>query len=445
MAILWWRIIGIFSIEEISKHKCDDDHHVQLPVVDNQDVPQFIFDCDPAGMIATGLDVDDDLTLINAITLHKQGSIRILGITITGGNAPVDFTYFNALELVRRRAGLQENAFRIYKGGLPLSSTTTTLASTSPSKSNMSTTHQASDASKFIVDTIMNAPEKSITVLSLGPLTNIAAAYTMEPNIAQRVKRIVSMGGTLSATLPHDLNIRTDPIAASIVWNDMDCPKVILPVETCVQAVFGPRQLEQVEDSCFGHEDDFDANARPLKSAIICSYWTRLTVQRHIMPWLVNRRYIGTSGQQVSANIAEGFILWDLVALWAAIRPDLFTNWTYWDVKLLTYEKTNFYTRQRYGVHFEIEPSPITNERYTHDQQGNRQGIMVPMTLKSEQEFLDLVLNHLFLFDESTVVVSEPLLSVRQSLGTLPQYLFTTVTLVMSTVLCFVCIRLGIR
>jgi purine nucleosidase len=76
----------------------------------------------------------------------------------------------------------------------------------------------------FIIDTIMKNPGQ-ITLVPIGPLTNIAAALILEPRIAENVKEIVLMGGVTrlgdnGAELPPmEHNIKCDPEAASVVFS----------------------------------------------------------------------------------------------------------------------------------------------------------------------------------------------------------------------------------
>ncbi|MBA3450481.1 MAG: nucleoside hydrolase [Chloroflexia bacterium] len=77
-------------------------------------------------------------------------------------------------------------------------------------------------APQLIIDTIMANPGE-ITLVPLGPLTNIALAVATEPRIAENVKEVVLMGG--AATVPGnaspaaEANIRNDPEAAHIVFH----------------------------------------------------------------------------------------------------------------------------------------------------------------------------------------------------------------------------------
>ncbi|WP_162463051.1 nucleoside hydrolase [Paenibacillus psychroresistens] len=82
----------------------------------------------------------------------------------------------------------------------------------------------AGHAVEFIIRTIMENPGE-ITLIGIGPLTNIAAAIIMEPRLISHVKEIVLMGGVIrlgsnGADLqPIEYNIQCDPEAASVVFS----------------------------------------------------------------------------------------------------------------------------------------------------------------------------------------------------------------------------------
>ncbi len=75
----------------------------------------------------------------------------------------------------------------------------------------------------LMVETVL-ANRGEITLVPIGPLTNVAAALTLEPALAEHLKEIVLMGGVVRAGdslgLPWvEHNIRCDPEAAQIVFN----------------------------------------------------------------------------------------------------------------------------------------------------------------------------------------------------------------------------------
>ncbi|QLB15752.1 ribonucleoside hydrolase [Mannheimia granulomatis] len=77
-------------------------------------------------------------------------------------------------------------------------------------------------AANLIIDLVMSHPEKSITLVPTGGLTNIALAARLEPRIIERVKEVVLMGGgyhTGNWSAVAEFNIKIDPEAAHIVFN----------------------------------------------------------------------------------------------------------------------------------------------------------------------------------------------------------------------------------
>jgi inosine-uridine nucleoside N-ribohydrolase len=83
---------------------------------------------------------------------------------------------------------------------------------------------EARSAVDFLVSTVMLNPGQ-VTILAIGPLTNIAIAMRMEPNFARNAKQLVIMGGAI-ASLPDgggnhtpnaEFNFYVDPEAARIV------------------------------------------------------------------------------------------------------------------------------------------------------------------------------------------------------------------------------------
>jgi purine nucleosidase len=71
-------------------------------------------------------------------------------------------------------------------------------------------------AADLIAETLLGSPEK-ITLVPVGPLTNIALALKLEPRIKDKIERIVLMGGAFERQV-SEYNIRRDRVAAQIVF-----------------------------------------------------------------------------------------------------------------------------------------------------------------------------------------------------------------------------------
>jgi len=104
------------------------------------------------------------------------------------------------------------------------------------------------DASRFIIDTVMTAPGE-ITLVPLGPLTNIAIALITEPALARNLAGIVLMGGAAfvsgNASPAAEANILNDPEAADIVFG-ADCPLVMCGLDVTEQIVLPRTALDSL-------------------------------------------------------------------------------------------------------------------------------------------------------------------------------------------------------
>ncbi len=83
-----------------------------------------------------------------------------------------------------------------------------------------------------LIDTLRRAAPRSITLCALGPLTNIATALVMAPEIAAGVAELVIMGGGShgNITPAAEFNIHADPQAAAIVF-DSFLPITLVPLD----------------------------------------------------------------------------------------------------------------------------------------------------------------------------------------------------------------------
>lgn len=96
----------------------------------------------------------------------------------------------------------------------------------------------------FIVDTIMANPG-AITLVPVGPLTDIALAMQKEPKIIHLVKEIVLMGGSFvggNVTSEAEFNIYADPEAAQAVLSS-GAPLVMFPLDCTTKVTLSPEAL----------------------------------------------------------------------------------------------------------------------------------------------------------------------------------------------------------
>jgi purine nucleosidase len=113
--------------------------------------------------------------------------------------------------------------------------------------------YESTHAVDFIIETIMKNPGK-ITLVPIGPLTNIAAAIIREPKIVKNVKEIVLMGGVTrladnAVELPQiEHNIKCDPEAASLVFS-CDAPIVMVGLDVTKKVTITREDNERLATS----------------------------------------------------------------------------------------------------------------------------------------------------------------------------------------------------
>ena len=190
---------------------------------------KIIIDTDPGQ--------DDAVAIL--LALASPDEIAVLGITTVAGNVPLALTEKNA-RIICELAGRPDIA--VFAGcDSPLVQPLVT-AEHVHGKTGLdgialpdpTMPLQAAHAVDFIIDTLRAEPSGSVTLCPLGPLTNIATAFTRAPDIMPRVKEIVLMGGAYfevgNITPAAEFNIYVDPEAAEIVFQS-GVPLVVLPLD----------------------------------------------------------------------------------------------------------------------------------------------------------------------------------------------------------------------
>ena len=184
---------------------------------------KIIIDCDPGQ--------DDAVALFLAFASSDE--LELLGITVVCGNVPLDLTQRNA-RLMCDIAGRRD--VPVYSGcsepmKRPLKTAEMVHGETGINGIDVfepETPLQSEHAVDYIIRTLLAAEEASVTLVPMGPLTNIAVAFEKEPDILPKIEQIVLMGGAMreggNRTPSAEFNILVDPDAADIV---MKCGRPI--------------------------------------------------------------------------------------------------------------------------------------------------------------------------------------------------------------------------
>ena len=175
---------------------------------------------------------DDGMALI--LALHSP-ELEILGVTTVAGNESMEKATVDATRLLEI-AGRAE--IPVYKGAnMPLLHEKSDYATRvhgrwwsdeppqAPPGGFAKKKPEPESAVDFIVRTVMEQPGE-VSILAIGPLTNIAMALRQEPGLAERIKEIVIMGGAV-ASLPDGAGNIT-PNAEFNFWVDPEAAKIVL-------------------------------------------------------------------------------------------------------------------------------------------------------------------------------------------------------------------------
>jgi len=204
----------------------------------------LIIDCDPGVDDATGL-----------LMAFAAAELDLLAITTVGGNVPADRTARNAAilrqiagredvpvfagadrPLVREPAGAGE--FHGEEG----------LGDLSPCETQKGI--ESEHAVDALVRLVMSRAENTVTLILMGPMTNLALALRKEPQLAMRLKQVVVMGGARTEggniTASAEFNIWADPDAACAVMQS-PVPVVMIGLDATHQVRATEERIRSIE------------------------------------------------------------------------------------------------------------------------------------------------------------------------------------------------------
>ena len=206
---------------------------------------KIIIDTDPGQ--------DDAVAILLAFASEE---LEVLGITAVAGNVPLELTQKNA-RIICELAGRQD--VPVFAGcDAPLVHNLVTAEHVhgksgldGPKLTEPTMALQEAHAVDFIIETLRREAAGTVTILPLGPLTNIATAFQKAPDIVEKVQEIVLMGGAYfevgNITPAAEFNIYVDPEAAEIVFKS-GVPLVVLPLDVTHKALVTAPRIDAFRD-----------------------------------------------------------------------------------------------------------------------------------------------------------------------------------------------------
>lgn len=253
---------------------------------------KIIIDTDPG--------IDDSMAILMAF---QTPELEILGLTTVFGNVTTKDATRNALLLCeiagRPDVPVAEGSFEPLKGGEPRvadfvhgSDGLGNLSLQSPKGNKIEKT-----AVEFLIDKVSEFPGE-VSILALGPLTNLALAIKSDSSFASKVKRIVVLGGAFFAlgnvNPAAEANIYGDPEAADVVFTS-GANITVVGINITTQCTLTDEDLSDLRVSK-GKHAQFISN--------MCKFYR---------DW------------HVKSDGFCGIFLHDPVSFVALVRPDLFT------------------------------------------------------------------------------------------------------------------------
>lgn len=240
---------------------------------------RVIFDTDP-GNGFPGSDIDDGLALG---LLLKSREFQLEAVTIVGGNTPVAWGERSGLHILE----LAGSTAPVYLGSTrPMLEDASVWRKALDGRAHNESTaklwqgieqprperHAEAERAANAIVRVVNDNPGEITIIAVGPLTNVAEAILLDPTLPQKVARIAIMGGGFGVWHNlQELNFCYDPEAARIVVTS-GARITLVPLDTTLKTFLTLGQNERLK-----------ASDQPLTRFLgeTCEPWIRWIANHH--------------------------------------------------------------------------------------------------------------------------------------------------------------------
>jgi inosine-uridine nucleoside N-ribohydrolase len=244
----------------------------------------ILIDCDPGH--------DDAIALLLALASPE---VELLGITTVAGNQTLEKTTVNALKILEftgrteipvaagaPRPLVREPYVAAYVHG--------ETGMDGPELPTPQTEPLAEHAVDFLARRLAES-DRPVTLIPVGPLTNVGLLLARYPDVANRIERIVLMGGAIAegnVTPAAEFNIWADPEAASRVFTS-GIDVTMIGLDVTHKALFRPADSERLASTgrvgklvaeLFGfyqqfHSEQYGWDGSPVHDAVAVAHVVR--------------------------------------------------------------------------------------------------------------------------------------------------------------------------
>jgi purine nucleosidase len=206
---------------------------------------KIIIDTDPGQ--------DDAVAIL--LALASPVEIDVLGVVAVAGNVPLPLTEKNT-RIICELAGRPD--IPVFAGcDAPMARKLVTAEHVhgktgldGPQLPEPTMPLQAQHGVDYIIETLRTEPPSTVTLVPIGPLTNIGVAFKRAPDIIERVQEIVLMGGAYfevgNITPAAEFNIYVDPEAADIVFNS-GATITVMPLDVTHKALTSAKWIADIK------------------------------------------------------------------------------------------------------------------------------------------------------------------------------------------------------
>ena len=203
-------------------------------------------------IVDTDPGVDDAVAIL---MLLADPTCEIVGFTTTAGNVPLARSTRNTLALLEYAGRLDipvhRGAARPVRGRFAYARHVHSASGLTRRLPDPSVSAAETGAVPFLERALLDAPSP-VTVIALGPLTNLARLWRRNPSALQAAERVVVMGGAVATEgniTPHaEFNFYSDPTAARIVM-ESGLTITLIDLAACRRVSISRSQAEQVRSA----------------------------------------------------------------------------------------------------------------------------------------------------------------------------------------------------